>query len=50
MKNWKTTVGGLALALGLQLKGQSGWTGWIGEGLALVGPLILGSAAVDAKK
>jgi len=48
MLHWKTTLGGILAAIGGALSGQDGWLGYIGKGLLMIGPLILGTAAADS--
>jgi hypothetical protein len=39
-----TIAAGLLLSLGNGLKSQPGWLGWIGEGLTLAAPFLMGLA------
>ena len=39
-----TIASGLLLSLGNGLKDQPGWLGWIGQGLVLLAPTIMGLA------
>jgi hypothetical protein len=50
MFNWQTTLGGIITAVGSQLEKQPGWLGLLGQGLMMLGPLVLGAAAADAAK
>lgn len=51
MTSWKTTVGGLLVALGQVLitatSSPIAW--WIGKGCLIFGPILLGSSAIDSK-
>lgn len=49
MRNWKTTLGGILIAVGgpLATAGE-GWVGMMGMGLTSAGALLLGGAAKDS--
>jgi hypothetical protein len=49
MKNWKTTLGGLLLAIGQAAPAilPSNWT-WLGSTLTGIGGILIGGAAADS--
>lgn len=46
MKSWKTTLGGLLLALGQVIAFPEPW-GWVNHALTAIGGLLMGTAARD---
>ena len=49
MKSWKTTLGGILLALGTPLAGlvEESWVKYVGIGLMTLGGLLVGVQARD---
>lgn len=47
MKNWKTTLFGALTALGTFLATQDGIIATIGQGLGVLGPVLMGFFAKD---
>lgn len=51
MINWKTLVSGILISVGHALKGYGSNSAWwhVGDIFIMLGPVLLGAAAADAK-
>lgn len=51
MINWKTLASGILISVGHALKGHGSNSAWwhVGDVLIMLGPVLLGAAAADAK-
>lgn len=47
MRNWRTTVGGILVAIGQSVQATSPKLAWLGQILTGVGALLLGINTVD---